>query len=90
MQTAALNSDRVLGFSRIPEEGLGFLVLINLSNDDVTASSTVFRGVPNTGIVKIRSVNFKNRGAIVGGSIDTRSVILGPRDSLVVEFTPVR
>ncbi|CAG7673260.1 unnamed protein product, partial [Allacma fusca] len=45
---------------------LGYLVLVNLSDDEVTVNSGVFTGVPPFGTVRIRSVEFHNRDVIVG------------------------
>ena len=44
----------------------GFVVLVNLSDDDVSVNSSVFSGVPATGTVRIRSVNFKAQNVAVG------------------------
>ncbi|CAG7833374.1 unnamed protein product [Allacma fusca] len=90
----ACNTDpeRVLGFSRVPSESsgsFGFLVLVNLSEDSLTVNATVFDGVPLTGTVRTRSVGFHVPGTVIGGSINTRAVELGPRDSIVVEFNPL-
>ncbi|CAG7821376.1 unnamed protein product, partial [Allacma fusca] len=91
-ESQSLNTDKVLAFSRIPSKdfnALGYLVLVNLSDDEVTVNSGVFTGVPPVGTVRIRSVEFHNRDVVVGGTINTGSVTLGSRDSIVIEFTPV-
>ena len=54
---------------RIPPEGVespGLLVLVNLSDDDVTAETSIFAGLPAYGTIATRSVNFKNQAAVVG------------------------
>ena len=54
---------------RLPPAGVdspGLLVLVNLSDDDVTADTSIFAGVPTYGRIAVRSVNFKNQAAVVG------------------------
>ncbi|CAG7819460.1 unnamed protein product [Allacma fusca] len=87
-----IDGDKVLGISRIPPANStenGLLLLANLSNEEVTVDSIVFPGVPSAGTVRLRSTDFKNRNAYPGSTIDTRSVLLGARNSIVIEFTPI-
>ncbi|CAG7733027.1 unnamed protein product [Allacma fusca] len=90
-ESQALNSDKVLAFARIPSQesnATGYVVLVNLSDDQVSVNSGVFTGIPSIGTVHIRSVDFHNGDAVIGGSINLTSVLLGPRDSIVIVFTP--
>lgn len=55
-------------FRIAPEENSGksLLVLVNLSDDNVSIDATTFNNVPSTGSVRVRSVDFKNQNVVVG------------------------
>jgi len=89
-ESAALANDRVIAFSRIAPaavDGVAYIVLVNFSDDNVTADATVLQGVPPIGFVYTRSVGFENQAATIGSSINNRAVALGPRDAIVIQFT---
>jgi alpha-glucosidase len=90
-ESQALNSDRVLAFTRIPEDSnaSGYLVLVNMSEDTVVADARSFARVPSLGVVRVRSVGFSNSRAEIGSAINTQDVELGPRNSIVIEFPPL-
>ncbi|CAG7827562.1 unnamed protein product [Allacma fusca] len=91
-ESQALNSDKVLAFTRVPprETGQwGYVVLINLSKDDIAVDARSFSSVPTLGVVRARSVGFHNPRAIIGSAILTQSVELGARDAIVIEYPPV-
>lgn len=89
-QSQTLNNDSILAFTRsLPSDGTGLLVLVSFASQTQTVDASSFNGLPASGEVLVRSVGFQDQDAIVGSIIDIGSVQLGPRNSIVIQYTPV-
>jgi len=87
LQYAAPNQGQVFGFTRIAEDGTGFLVLVNFGDLLVTVNAgSTFENVPSSAIVTTRNVGFIPTTTVIGSSVTTANIVVGAKSSLIVSF----